>query len=188
MKSISASPQNRSTLPRQAESGIFTQKNAYIALGVASITLLALAHANAPKDVTPEGPSKSIDAVVESHDTQAMQELGIKQLEGSAIVALGSNVRTSPTVNNNEGFENTSDTFTRYAAASDKVLILDNPYVTVDPSNETNGSWYGAVDPETNEVYWVNEVATAKVNGTVTEPNDALKSHIYAMPSPELNK
>lgn len=150
--------------------------------GVAAGTfLLALGVSNQNNERTPEGPAKNIDTAVTSHDMKKMSEYGIQQLEGEVVVKIGANVRTSPTASDNEGFENTSPHFTDLAESEEDILLLDNPYVVDDPSNVENGVWYGAEDPDSHEVYWVNQAAVAKITGEVTSPSNKRTSYIYSM-------
>lgn len=152
---------------------------------------LALAYGLAssnPVERTPEGPAKIIDTAVQSHNLEQMLEKGVAQLNGSAVVAIDGNVRTSPIVSNDDGFENISGRYTDLAAATETTVFLENPYIVDDPSSEVNGVWYGAEDPDTHEVYWVNERAISEVVGTATQPSGDLKSYIYTMPSLDQNK
>lgn len=190
MNTFPETPSHRSKESRHKGSEVFSAKTVLTGIVGAGAILLAYGIATShDNEKTPDGPAKNIDTAVMSHDVKQMTEYGVQQLDGSAVVKTGANVRTSPTVSNDEGFENNSPKYTDAANSSEEVVILDNPYVVTDPSNKANGTWLGAEDPDTHEVYWINEAASAvNVKGDVTDVSLNRESHIYIMASPDNNR
>lgn len=181
MNNRSVSLENRSTQPRRNKQEVFTPTTVLSAAVLAGTVLLAYGVSTSNEDKGIDRTAAGIDAAVESHNIDQMQELGMQQLDGHVVVKIGGNVRTTPVVSNDEGFENIDTEYTKFAETEESFVALKDPYVISDPANPENGLWYGAEDSETHEVHWVNQAAVVDVTGSITEPDSSRASHIYTM-------
>lgn len=157
-----------------------------IAIGLSVMSALAIA--GLFNSSNSEGDAKKADRVIEKavseKDQKSLAALGLKELEGSAVINARTHVRTDPIKVESAGETNNVPQYTDATKKNDTVVALKDPLVYTSPNGDE--TWYGAKDPDTGEFYWVSASEVTLSKGVkVGEPDVNAESAIYISESRE---